>query len=330
MITVRAAKTVAWLLTAALTLLAGSERLYVVNTGGSSVSVVDPATARAVGEIRVSKHPHAIAVSPDGKRFYVPSEEENVLDVVDRVTERVVKRVPLGKQPNNLAITPDGRKVYVCIRGESWVDIVDTETLEKVKSVPVGRAPHNVYCWPDGKWMIATAMGDSKLTVIDTRTEAPAFEIPLPGVPRPLAIDAPRQRLYVQLSDLHGFIVVDMAARKVTETVLLPAAPPGAQPLIARTFSHGIAVGPGGDTLWVASMLADSISVYALPGLTRLTTIPVGKAPDWLTFSPDGARCYVSNAGSNSVSVVDVASRAERSRIPVGSVPKRLIAIEAP
>jgi YVTN family beta-propeller protein len=121
-----------------------------------------------------------------------------------------------------------------------------------------------------------------------------------------------------------------MSTRKVSQTVQLPPAPADAQPLIAHTFSHGIAVGPRGDTLWVASMLADSISVYALPGLERLSTIPVGKAPDWMTFSPDGARCYVSNAGSNSVSVIDVASRAERGRIPVGSVPKRLIAIETP
>jgi YVTN family beta-propeller protein len=323
-------KPAAWLLTAGLTLLAGSERLYVVNTGGSSLSVVDPISARAIGEIRVSKHPHAIALSADGKRFYVTSEEENVLDVVDRASERIVKRIPLGKRPNNLALTPDGRRLYVCIRGESWVDVVDTEKLEKVKSISVGGGPHNVYAWPDGRWMIATSMDESKLTVIDTQTEAPAFSIPLGGVPRPLAVDAPRNRLYVQLSELHGFVVVDMSARKVTQKVELPPAPEGAKPLIPHTFSHGINVGPDGQTLWVASMLADSVYVYALPDLKLLATTPVGKAPDWMTFSPDGARCYVSNAGSDSVSVIDVASRTERSRIPVGSVPKRLIAIDVP
>src|SRR4051794_30493900 len=69
------------------------------------------------------------------------------------------------------------------------LDIVDTASLAVVKSVPVGRAPHNVYCTPDGRWMIATSMGDDKLTAIDIKTESPAFEIPLPGQPRPLVID---------------------------------------------------------------------------------------------------------------------------------------------
>jgi len=240
--------------------------------------------------------------------------------------------VPLGQQPNNVAITPDGRRVYICIRGESWVDIVDTASLEKVKSVPVGKAPHNVYCTPDGKRMIATSLGDQKLTVINIRTEEPEFEIPVGGIPRPLAIepgpDGSPGRLFVQLSNLHGFAVVDFTARKVIRKVLLPDAPSGAKPLIPNTFSHGIGVAPDGKTLWVTSLLDNSVSVFSLPGLERLGTIPVGTAPDWLVFTPDSRRCYVSNAGSDSVSAIDVATRTEITRIPVGKVPKRIIAAD--
>src|SRR5262249_7454248 len=140
------------------------------------------------------------------------------------------------------------------------------------KSLPVGRAPHNVYCTPDGRWMIATSMDDNKLTVIDIPTEMPAFEIPLPGQPRPLVIDAETRCIYVQLSDLHGFIVVDLASRKVVEKVLLPDAPPSAQPLIPRILSHGIGITPDGTTLWVTSLLDHSVSVFSLPELKRLGT----------------------------------------------------------
>ena len=70
----------------------------------------------------------------------------------------------------------------------------------------------------------------------------------------------------------------------------------------------------------------NSVSVYTLPDLKRLATVPVGNAPDWLTFTPDSRRCYVSNAGSDSVSVIDIASRKELTQIPVGKVPKRIIA----
>ena len=196
--------------------------------------------------------------------------------------------------------------------------------------MPVGRAPHNVCCSPDGRWMIVTSMDDNKLTAIDIETEAPGFEIPLPGQPRPLVIDPDMRRLYVQLSDLHGFVVVDLVARRVIDKVLLPDAPPGAEPLIPRTFSHGIGIAPDGKTLWVTSLLDDSVSVFSLPDLRRLGTTRVGKAPDWLTFTADGTRCYVSNAGSDTVSVVEVVSRKEVTRIRVGAMPKRIISVSRP
>ena len=82
--------------------------------------------------------------------------------------------------------------------------------------------------------MIATSMGENKLTAIDIKTEKPDFEILLPGIPRPLTFDPKDHHIFVQLSKLHGFAVVDYNTRKVTGNILLPDAPPGAKPLIPR------------------------------------------------------------------------------------------------
>jgi YVTN family beta-propeller protein len=311
-------------------MMATSVRVYVANTDGASVSIIDALTNRTIGEIPVSKNPHAVILSPDRTRFYVPSESEDVLDVIDRPSLKTIAKVPLGRRPNNLAITPDGKYVYVCIRQESWVEVVDTHSLEVIKKIPVGRNPHNIYPLPDGKHMLATSMGDNKLTLINTDTQEPESAIPLPGVPRPLAMDAGAKCLFIQLSNLHGFLVFDLAARRTEKKVSLPEAPPGAKPLIPETLSHGIAITPDQKTLWVNSLLSNSVSVFSLPDLMVLTTIPVGRGPDWMTFLPDGSRCYVSNAGSNSVSVIDVATRKELMQIPVGRIPKRIIAAELP
>jgi YVTN family beta-propeller protein len=317
------------ILAAVVTLSAAPFRIYVANSDDNKISVIDPSTNTVVDEIKVSANPHGIVASADRKRFFVSSESKDVLDVVDRATGKIIRSIPLGRRPNNVAITPDGRRVYVCIRQESVVDIVDTTSLEKVKSVEVGHGPHNVYCTPDGKYMLVTSMDDQKLTAVDIRKEQPAFEIPLGGVPRPLTMEAglnqPPARLFVQLSGLHGFVVVDYATRKEVKRILLPDAPPGAKPLIPDTFSHGIGIAPNGKTLWVTSLLANAVSVFSLPNLDRLGTTPVGRGPDWLAFTPDNRRCCVSNAGSNSVSVLDVGTRAELARIPVGKLPKRII-----
>ncbi|MCU1263274.1 MAG: beta-propeller repeat protein [Bryobacterales bacterium] len=315
-----------------LPLFASSVHIYVANSDDNKISVIDPAADKVVREIPVSPNPHGIVPSPDGGRFYVSSESKDLLDVVDRKNSTIIRRIPLGTRPNNVAITADGKRVYICIRGESWVDIVDTVSLEKVKSVPVGHGPHNVYRTPDDLHMIATSMDENKLTVINVKTEEPELTIPIKGVPRPLAIesnaDRSIKRLFVQLSSLHGFAVIDYASRMETRRVLLPDAPPGARPLIPATFSHGMAISPDNKTLWVASMLDNSVVVFSLSDLSRITTIPVGRGPDWLTFTPDGTRCYVSNAGANSVSSIDVKEMKELTRIPVGKVPKRIIASE--
>jgi len=313
-------------------LAAGPVRIYVANSDDTTVTIIDPATNTVVGEIPVSANPHGIVPSPDGKRFYVSSESKDVLDVVDRASNKVIKSIPIERRPNNVAITEDGTRVYVCIRGMSWVDVIDTVKLEKVKSVEVGKGPHNVYRTPDGKYMIATSMEGERLTVIDAKTEKPAFTIEPGGVPRPMIIDANPdksiRRLFVQLSDLHGFEVIDWATRKVTQKVMLPKAPPEARPLIPATFSHGMAISPDHKTLWVDDMLNNTVNVFSMSDLKPVAVIPVGRGPDWMVFTPDGKRCYVSNAGANTVSAIDAATYKELKQIPVGKVPKRIIASE--
>jgi YVTN family beta-propeller protein len=50
----------------------------------------------------------------------------------------------------------------------------------------------------------------------------------------------------------------------------------------------------------------------------------------WMTFSPDGKRCYISERIGNTVAVIDSASRATVARIPVGQVPKRVLVVTLP
>ena len=108
---------------------------------------------------------------------------------------------------------------------------------------------------------------------------------------------------------------------------MLAAAAPDAKPLIPETFSHGMAIAPDHKTVWVDSLLNNTVTVFSMPDLKQVAVIPVGHGPDWMVFTPDGKRCYVSNAGSNSVSVLDAGGYKELMKIPVGTL-KRIIAAE--
>jgi len=58
--------------------------IYVTNSAGNTIDVVDPTTNTVVQVIRGIELPHGINFSPDGTRVYISNESESVLDVVNR------------------------------------------------------------------------------------------------------------------------------------------------------------------------------------------------------------------------------------------------------
>src|SRR5258708_5287434 len=132
-------------------------RIYVTNSAGDNVDVVDPATNKVVQVIKGIEAPHGINFSPDGSRVYVSNEADSTLDVVDRKSGKVIVKVALSGHPNNIAVTEDGGRVVVGIAEDPGaLDIIDTKALARTKSVPVRGRLHNVYVTPDGKTPGAT------------------------------------------------------------------------------------------------------------------------------------------------------------------------------
>jgi YVTN family beta-propeller protein len=311
---------------------ADSVRIVQTNSAGDNIHLIDPATDTIVGEITGIEVNHGAAAAPDGSRFYFSDEAEHTLDVVDGKTLAVTKRIVLSGRPNNVAISRDGRRVYVAIVSDPGaVDVIDTASLERAKSIPTRGGVHNTYVTPDGKFIVAGSIVGKKLTAIDSATEEPVWSMDFDNGVRPIAFernaDGSTRRLFVQISDFHGFAVVDFAQRKEVGRVKLPDVPAAERhtEMLQGSPSHGIGVTPDGKSLWVNSKMNSYVYGYSLPELTFLGGVHVGDHPDWLTFTPDSKRIYIANAGSNSVSVVDIAAMKELKRIAVGQVPKRNI-----
>jgi len=320
-----------------LTVSAATVRIVQTNSAGDNISLIDPATNKVVAEITGIEVNHGAAVAPDGSRFYFSNEADHTLDVVSGRTLAVTKKIALSGRPNNIAISKDGRHVYVSIvSGNGAVDVIDAASLERVKSITTLGGVHNTYVTPDGKYVIAGSIVGKKLTVIDGRTEEPLWTLDFDTGVRPMAFersaDGSVRRIFLQLSDFHGFVVVDFAARREVARVALPEVPADQRHTegLQGSPAHGIGVSPDGKTLWVNSKMNSHVYAYSLPDLKLLGGVHVGDHPDWLTFTPDSKSVYIANAGSNSVSVVDVASRKEVTRIPVGQVPKRNITAVLP
>ena len=308
-------------------------RIVQTNSGGDNIHLIDPSTHAIVGEVTGVPINHGAAAAPDGSRLYFSSEGEQTLHVVDGKTLKSVKSIPLSGRPNNISISPDGRRVYVgIVSSPGAVDVIDTASMEKVKSIPTKGGIHNVYVTPDGKYVIAGSIAGRLMTVIDQKTDETAWTLFTEGV-RPIAIetnpDRSTKRLFVQLSNVHGFAVVDFQQRKEVSRVMLPNDIPE-EKVDKGPFngspSHGIGVAPDGKTLWVTSRPNARVYVYSLPDLTLLPgPVDLGGRPDWVTFTPDSKLVYIATENTDSVIAIDVTSRKQVAKVKVGKAPKRNI-----
>jgi YVTN family beta-propeller protein len=313
-----------------LALAASKARVIQTNSAGDNLHVIDPANNQVSGVIHGIEVPHGVVIAPDGGRLYVTEEPTRTLDVVDSKSLKVTKRIPLSGRPNNLAVTNDGQRVYVGIaQPPGAVDVIDTVGLTNIKSISVDGAIHNVYVTPDGKYAVAGSIPTKVISVIDTGTNTLAWSVKLSGGIRPMAFtknpDGSTKEIVAQLSDFHGFVLVDFRTHQEVKRVTLPDVSGQDKNVdgVQGAPSHGLAVTPDGKILWATSKWFGYVAAYSLPDLSLLKVIPVGLIPEWLTIPPDGKNLYVAVAGLDQTVVVNNKTMQVVARIPVGYVPKR-------
>jgi YVTN family beta-propeller protein len=317
-------------------------RIYVTDSAGDTVEVIDPATNKVVQVIHGIELPHGVNFSGDGTRVYVSNEAESVLDVVDRKSGEILQKVALSGHPNNITVTRDGRNVLVGIRTmPGAIDVIDATSLKRMKTIPVHGSVHNIYVTPDGKYAVTGSIETKSATVVDLESDQIAWVAQFDKGVRPMAFEAnpdgSTKRIFVQLSELNGFAVVDFAKQAEVARIKLPDKPGGFGVAEGRlgTPSHGIGVSPDGKSLWVNSTFANAVFKYSLPELKLMGYValpevhplgqpPTGCVPEWITFTPDSKFLYLSNSGARSVTAIDTATLQQVAIIPVGEVPKRI------
>jgi YVTN family beta-propeller protein len=71
------------------------DRLYVVNAGSDSVSVIDAATGLAIANVRVGINPRGLVLNRDGTRVYVHNAIYGTLAVIDTRTFTIIEIIPI-------------------------------------------------------------------------------------------------------------------------------------------------------------------------------------------------------------------------------------------
>jgi YVTN family beta-propeller protein len=289
---------------------ADARLVYVTNSGGGTVTVVDAGTGATVAAIAVGDEPVDVAISPDGTRAYVVNKGSNSVSVIDTATQRVIANAAVGREPDGIAISPNGASAYVSNFGDESVSLISTATESvPIGPIHVGKEPEGVAISTDGsKAFVARHSGG--VAVLSTASNQ------LVGT---VADSLGPSRIALSPSGGRGFVTN-------AETASVTAFDPGSAttvgaPIPLEAKPSGIAIAPSGGTAYVASAAAGSVMqldasadapfgpIFGFPGATGVA------------IAPDGLHGFVTDGGGSGLTVLDTLAGAAVGSVGIGPKP---------
>ena len=333
---------------------AATGKVYVADEESSTVSVIDAASFKKIGNIAVGLGPHNVQVAPDGKTVWVTNNGEpgnpaaqmpkastpadmpksapknplkpapggehasmagaGAVWAIDTATDAVIAKVPVGKDPAHVVVTPDGRFAYVANGGDNSVSVVDIQALRVVATIPVGAGPHGMRLSPDGKQAWVANLKGGTVSVIDTGSRKPVARIAVGQGPAQVGFTPDGRLGFVSLSKEDRVAVIDPASRKLIRKVTVGTVP---IQLYATPDSRLLLVANQG----TREKPGKTVSIIDLGSFKSVATIETGAGAHGVVIEREGRLAFVTNTYADTVSVIDIAQRSVIATVPAGRGP---------
>ena len=291
-------------------------RIYVPDSGGFTVTVIDPSTYRVIGSFQTGLNPQHVVPGYDMQMLYVTNDLGNSLTPVNpRTGHRAGPNIAVD-DPYNMYFTPDGRYAIVVAESRQHLDFRDPHTFALEHRIPVDCAGvDHIDFAADGAYLIATCEFAGRLVRIDLHTRKVAGYLDLPGsAPQDIKLDPAGRTFYVADKIHAGVWMIDAATFRVTG--FLPTGPD----------AHGLYPSRDARDLYVTNRGNGSITVisFATKKIVKTWWIPGGGSPDMGGVSPDGRVLWVSGRYDGVVYAISTVTGRLLAEIPVGPQPHGL------
>ena len=208
-----------------------AQTLLVVNQGDTSVSVVDPATAKEVATIAektVGVHGHEVAASADGRIAFVPiygssgvgkpGIDGHEMLVIDLASREILEHVDFGHgvRPHFAVLNPTDGLLYVTTELDKSVTVIDPRTRKIVGAIPTGQEEsHMLVLSHDGKRGYTANVGPGTVSVLDLVGRKTIAVIPVSGQVQRISISADDKFVFTSDQTKPQLAVIDAATQKV-------------------------------------------------------------------------------------------------------------------
>src|SRR6202050_671935 len=146
-------------------------RIYVPNSGGSTVTVINPATYKVIGTYQTGLNPQHVVPAYDMRTLYVTNDLGSSLTPINPMTGRPAGPNISVDDPYNMYFMPDGR--YAIVVAETRQDLAfrdpHTFALEHRIHVDCAGVDHIDFA-ATGAYLIATCEFSGRLVRVDLPT----------------------------------------------------------------------------------------------------------------------------------------------------------------
>lgn len=278
-----------------------ADLLVVANRGGSTVTLIDPATMQRVAQVDAGPQPHEVAISADNRFAYVSNYVNSTgttLTVIDLVARTKAKTISIAPLAGPHGIVQRGGKIWFTAEAAQSVARYDP-IAERIDWI--GRTNQT------GTHMLAVAStGDTVYTanvvsrsasIIDVNgSESTARKsIPLAMThSEGIALSPSERELWIGSAQTGGIAIIDL----LTESVVATLSP--------GTFAYRITFTHDGRTVLVPRHNERAIAVYDAVARLETRTVPVGGKPLSILVSPDSRFAYIAMADPDRVIKLDL------------------------
>jgi PQQ-dependent catabolism-associated beta-propeller protein len=255
--------------------LTNDRKLMLACTESGVADLIDPATNKSVRRVPLGDDPEAFDLSPDGKTIYVSAEDDGEAVFIDFETGKKKLAVKIGAEPEGVKVSADGKVLYVTSEVASLVHAIDTATGKVIKNIKVDKRPRRMAITPDGKELWVSCELGSSISIVSTADHSviATLKFQVKGAraqditPVGLQMTRDGKRAFVALGRANHVAFVDVAARKVTDLVLV------------GKRAWNVTLDKAEKRLFVVNGLSDDLTVVDVAGAKALKSIPVGRVP---------------------------------------------------
>jgi DNA-binding beta-propeller fold protein YncE len=251
---------------------------YGAQTPGSSLSVIDVASAKELRRVDLSPlmRPHGLQMI--GEKLYFTAETNRVIARYDPAANKVDWIMGTGQNGSHMVVgTGDQKRFYTANIGSDSVTAFEFQNVppagSRVTHVSIGQQPEAIDLSPDGKEVWAGLNAEGAIDIVDTATNKFKEKVKIGGRPYRVKFTPDGKWVVNTMVATKEILVIDAATRKEAKRIKLESVP------------LGIVFSADGKTAFVSVVQPDAVLKINMETGEVLGKAETGQAPDGIAVA---------------------------------------------